>query len=526
MPALPDGVSCQSYTEVRDEVSAGDWRHLYDPSVGEDRNWYLNDHTFVRDPQNTWHMFGITHAEPLNPLDEKHFAHATAPSLHGPWAKQPFALDNDPGYHGEAHLWAPHVVRHDGLYYMFYCGGDADHSSYAINLATSPDLRTWTRHPGGPLFRDGFDARDPFVTRVDGRWVLYYTATVHPDGGNFVVAYRTSDDLVRWSERGLAYTEPLGGVMTESPFLVRKGTDWYLFIGPRRGYVGTDVFRSKDPFHFGVDSWVGNIPSHAAEVIFAEGRYWVTHAGWGQRGVYLAPLEWRTTCRGVRVTAPDYRLDVRTSPTTELKELSVRMRDGSWRNLLDNNHRGSGPYLGVGMFGATEKARATPKVVLRDASLLLEGIPIGLEQTTVDWRLDFHQDCFDSSLTWNVRAPMRNPLWELAFSLDTWLGTLGDDQQYPRRGDAPGFSRWSLASGLSVSLAAAYRRGSAWAEANRWYSDGEAAICWQPVWRPGGGSLSPGRYPGGTWRIGVSPRAQDRELAERLAAGINSGPQA
>ncbi|MCP3804211.1 hypothetical protein NLX83_33555 [Allokutzneria sp. A3M-2-11 16] len=522
MPALPDGVSLQEYSEVRDEVSAGEWRHLYDPTIGEDRNWYLNDHTFVRDAGGTWHMIGITHAEPLNPLDEKHFAHATAPSLHGPWAKQPFAMSVDPGYHGEAHLWAPHIVLHDGRYYMFYCGGDADHSFYAINLATSTDLRTWTRHPGGPLFRDGFDARDPFVTRIDGRWVIFYTATVYPDGGNFVVAYRTSDDLVHWSGRKFAYSEPLGGVMTESPFLVRRGSDWYLFIGPRRGYVGTDVFRSKDPLNFNANSWVGNLPSHAAEVIFAEGRHWVTHAGWGQRGVYLAPLNWQTTFRGVRVTAPDYRVDLQTSPTSELRELSVRMRDGTWRNVLDNHHRGSGPYLGIGLFGATEKPRAAPKVSVQGGTVALQGVPIGQEKITVDWKLDFHADSFDSSLTWHVAAPTRNPLWELAFSMDTWLGTLGDDQVFPRRGDAPGFTRWAMATGLSVTMAMAYRRGSAWAEANRWYSDGESSICWQPVWQPNGGSIAPGDYFGGTWRIGVSARARDRELAERLANGINT----
>ena len=52
--------------------------------------------------------------------------------------------------------------------------------SIAINLATSTDLWTWTRHPDGPLFHDGYDARDPFVIRIGEQWVMYYTATSDP----------------------------------------------------------------------------------------------------------------------------------------------------------------------------------------------------------------------------------------------------------------------------------------------------------------------------------------------------------
>lgn len=36
---------------------------------------------------------------------------------------------------------------------------------------------------------------------------------------------------------------------------------------------------------------VGTIDAHAAEVVVDEGgRTWVSHCGWGQGGVYLAPL--------------------------------------------------------------------------------------------------------------------------------------------------------------------------------------------------------------------------------------------
>lgn len=289
-------------------VSAGAFTRIYDPGVGESSPWYINDHCIVMGPDSRWHMFGITHAEPENALDEKNFAHATADTLaQAPWTKQPFALSVSIAQR-ERILWAPHVILHDGLYHMFYVAGDEDHTAFKIHLATSPDLATWTRHPANPMVVDGYDARDPFVTRIGDRWVMYYTATSEPSGGRHIVAYRTSDDLVRWSEKRAAFTDPSSGTWggpTESPFVVRRGAYYYLFIGPRPDYVGTDVFRSRDPFDFTPEMKVGHIDSHAAEVVRdLDGRWYVTHAGWKQGGLYLAPLTWRDGLDGADTSLP------------------------------------------------------------------------------------------------------------------------------------------------------------------------------------------------------------------------------
>ena len=277
-------------------VTPGAFTKAYDPSAGESQSWYINDHTFVRDQATgTWHLFGITHAEPADPENEIEFAHATAPSLEGPWTKQASALTVDTSY-GETHLWAPHVIFSDGTYYMFYAGGGSDLANVEINLATSTDLFHWTRSPDGPLFRDGFEARDPMVIRIGDQWVMYYDATSDPAGGNHVVAYRTSTDLLHWGARNIAFTDPTTGTgagTTESPFLVHRGAWWYLFIGPRVDYVGTDVYASQDPFHFDLANPVGHIASHAAEVVDDGANLWVSAAGWGQGGVSLAPLNWR-----------------------------------------------------------------------------------------------------------------------------------------------------------------------------------------------------------------------------------------
>jgi beta-fructofuranosidase len=295
-------------------LEVGEYRHVYDPSVGEDEPWYLNDHTFHRDLDGAWHLIGITHAEPFAPFDEVHLAHATAPSLLGPWEKQPFALSAEAA-HRERHLWAPHVIEHDGRYWMYYCAGGDAPEEYRLHLATSDDCTTWERHPANPLVVDGYEARDPMVLRVGDRWVLYYTATTEPAGGQHLVVAAESDDLVHWSGRHVVFEDELSGTgagPTESPFVVPRGDGYVLLIGPdygalmaalqedgrygeraRAAYRRTRVLASDDPLHFRAVDQVATIPSHAAEVVVDEdGGWWVSHCGWGEGGAYLAPLTW------------------------------------------------------------------------------------------------------------------------------------------------------------------------------------------------------------------------------------------
>ena len=279
-------------------VRSGTFVRIYDPSVGESNRWYMNDHCFVLGHDALWHMFGITHQEPADPLNEVHLAHATATNLlQRPWKKEPFALTvaRQPPWN-ETVLWAPEVIQYKNLYYMYYCAGGADHTKYQIHLATSPDLWTWARSRRNPMVVDGYDARDPFVLCVSNKWVMYYTATSRPEGGNHIVAFVTSDNLLNWTNRGTAFTDPSASTFggdTESPFVVKRGAWYYLFIGPRGGYVGTDVFASRDPFHWNPADKVGHIPAHAAEVVQdTDGRWYISGAGWGQGGLYLAPLIW------------------------------------------------------------------------------------------------------------------------------------------------------------------------------------------------------------------------------------------
>lgn len=277
-------------------VYADEFVKIYDPSIGEFEQWYVNDHTIVKG-DDAWHLFGITHAEPANPLEELLCAHAcTEDILNQPFQKMPYPFRAEPNAN-EVHFWAPHVIRHDGVYYMYYCaGGLQGHDQYRIHLATSKDLVHWTRCAENPMLIDGFDARDPMVLRIGDQWVMYYTCNSTPTGGNHCVACVTSTDLVHWGNKKVVFTSDLSGSYggpCESPFVEKVGDTYFLFVGPYGGYnvsyCDTAVYASRDPFTFSGDP-VGRIPAHAAEVVRVAGKHYITHCGWGQGGVYLAPL--------------------------------------------------------------------------------------------------------------------------------------------------------------------------------------------------------------------------------------------
>jgi len=95
----------------------------------------------------------------------------------------------------------PRVSEIDGTYYLTYSGWDRKRA--LLCLATSTDLRTWTKH--GPLFPD-FDTFLPqgrgesgawskaggiLPVPIDGRYLMYF--------GEGSIWYAWSDDLIHWT---------------------------------------------------------------------------------------------------------------------------------------------------------------------------------------------------------------------------------------------------------------------------------------------------------------------------------------
>lgn len=94
--------------------------------------------------------------------------------------------DGAPWEHGG--LYRPNLVEQDGVFYLYYNAktdlllksqGGGWHEQSGV--ATSRDLKTWTRYEGNPILRNGgpgsWDARfasNPFVVRNKHLWGMYY----------------------------------------------------------------------------------------------------------------------------------------------------------------------------------------------------------------------------------------------------------------------------------------------------------------------------------------------------------------
>ena len=265
---------------------------IYDPSIGENEEWYINDHCFIK-KDDKWHLFGITQKEPAKENVENEFAHATADELtQSQYEKLPNAMKAEIEKN-EYVLWAPYIYEHEGIYYMYYCAGGDSPQTYQIHLATSIDLEVWDKSDANPLLIDGFDARDPMVIKYEDEWILYYTANSTPAGGNHVVKCVTSSDLVHWSDTRTVFTHERRGSYggpTESPFVFEYSGYYLLFIGPSEGYANTAVYISDDPYDFENKPQVGSIASHAPEIVRENGKIYISHCGWGAGGVYMSEL--------------------------------------------------------------------------------------------------------------------------------------------------------------------------------------------------------------------------------------------
>lgn len=297
-PTRDPSAACEALDE--------DWMvHIFDTATMPDGPWYVNDHSLVQAPDGSWHLYGIFNREPMGADNEVRFVHAIAkeptPSkwTDGSFLPAPppytFALAADPGI-GESHLWAPHVMKSGARWLMFYNGGGRDDDHASIRLATSEDLYEWARASAAPLFEDYCAARDPMVIERDGVYSMYYTrceSLWHKVSG---VALRTSTDLLHWSEPKMALTMGDDTLMpnsgySESPFVFRRNGVWMLSITEYpRAWDGTYLYRSADPTLFPTTPFA-KLRAHAGEWLFEEDRTWLTHAGPGQGGVWLARVK-------------------------------------------------------------------------------------------------------------------------------------------------------------------------------------------------------------------------------------------
>ncbi len=281
----------------------GPWRTLFRPTRYSS---YVNDHTVIRGSDRRWHLYGCCQlATEVNPEMERYLCHAQGP-IDGHVTEE--MQEMRPVVDNGTRAWAPGAIRVGARHYMFY-------GPSPTMMAHSIDCAHWLgndcRMIGTPL-----DAahRDHMVVQLnDDTWLMYVVGVRNGQG---CVSVHVSNDLREWRFVQYALTvsrdaplKPAWGAI-ESPYVVRMGSTWYLFVTytdcSKATYQQTLVFASVNPYDFGEFSGdpataVAHLKAHAAEVIRDpdEDSWWITAAGWRgfdipiEGAVAIARLTWR-----------------------------------------------------------------------------------------------------------------------------------------------------------------------------------------------------------------------------------------
>lgn len=264
---------------------------------------YFNDHTVIYNPADQkWHAYGIIEGH-------THFIHLTADSLtQTPWKKhKDFCVGEC-----EKQIWAPHIIHYNQLYYMFYTMiGEPREIRYAV----SKDLFEWSHPSSEPLLAltnehsDNMKNKDPMIFRDRDQWIMYYS--MMKDESRWVVGYSTSEDLINWSDPNICFDENTESPGVESPFVIRRGEYYYLFLSARPWPIGgEDVFRSKTPYLWKTTDQVKRIdPWHAAEVVRELNGKWYLTLSSGTQGkdFKMAPMLWNDSLENEETSMPIYK---------------------------------------------------------------------------------------------------------------------------------------------------------------------------------------------------------------------------
>jgi len=262
---------------------------------------YMNDHTVYQSADGKWHVAGITAFGEGDYSKEKYFAHGESGVF--PFAEG-VTMAEQPPLADEGHLaWAPHMVRANGQFYMWY----SPHKAYC---QTSPDGTAWREAPELGFWPAFPQFRDPMVFQVaENQWLMVATAR---HGYYSTVDIYQSFDASHWQyirsalKTGLGCERAAPQASTESPFVFSYQGGYYLSVTynnnsffldaillqmkvwrNKESYNDTLVFQSQTPYDFGMyrgrrrsSSLVGTLRTHAPEYVEHEGQWYVTSCGW------------------------------------------------------------------------------------------------------------------------------------------------------------------------------------------------------------------------------------------------------
>lgn len=215
-------------------------RFDFDQRYFIETGFVIKDHTLVTGADGTYHLFYIKADETLpEALRAKALGHASSTDLKH-WTLHPDVIPVVPNSWEESFVWAPHIVKTAGVYWMFYTGVNRNYAQ-AIGVAVSNDLFTWTKYTSNPVYKPSTtwaswdsatwsNCRDPFVFQEQGTWYLTTTAWTNTSAG--AISLASSSDLLHWTDLGplLVHPGPQAWHVLESTNLHHYGGKWHLFF--------------------------------------------------------------------------------------------------------------------------------------------------------------------------------------------------------------------------------------------------------------------------------------------------------
>jgi len=265
------------------------------------------DHAIFRSSDGRWHLWACIRSTGIGRL----LYGWEGDSIDRPgWDKCGVAMRASHEYgesladwNGEEWIQAPHVIVHDGCYYMFYGGHRSETGECQICLATSDDGRQFCRYRDGQgksrLFVGPGEARDPMVIRVGDLYHCYYTGHDTGQRAPCKIYCRTSRDLIHWSDYVTVNYGGSGGDgpwSAECPHVVSLDGYYYLFRTSRyQPPAVTHVYRSDDPVDFGRGNdtkKVATIRVAAPEIVMDGGDYYISSVEDLRGGVQVSRLRW------------------------------------------------------------------------------------------------------------------------------------------------------------------------------------------------------------------------------------------
>jgi hypothetical protein len=181
------------------------------------------------------------------------------------------------GKFDDQHIFAPHVIRQDGEYWMYYSGSQrcvdagtykgvaqdpahpekSDQRLFKLGLAKSKDGVHFTRYSSDPVFSFGDDIHsvvtaallknpDGSVHRQDGKLTMYFAAVDFPGGTYKHALYQTtSTDGIHWAKA----TKVMENAY--APCVIKEGDKyrlWYTWIDKHPWH--TNHAESDDGVHW------------------------------------------------------------------------------------------------------------------------------------------------------------------------------------------------------------------------------------------------------------------------------------